>query len=88
MNLKDRPVFICGHPKAGTSLLRNLMDSHPQLVVYPEESVFFRKFLPLLKNDGAAPLDLARKHLIHFFAWNQENPVANQAAYELSLIHI
>ena len=36
--LRDRPVFICGHPKSGTSLLRNLLDSHSELVVYPEET--------------------------------------------------
>lgn len=36
---KDRPIFICGHPKSGTSLLRNLLDNHPQLAVYPEESL-------------------------------------------------
>jgi len=39
--LRDHPVFLGGHPKSGTSLLRALLDSHPQLVVYPEESGFF-----------------------------------------------
>lgn len=50
IELRDRPIFICGHPKSGTSLLRNLLDFHPQLVVYPEESRFFRQFLPLAKD--------------------------------------
>jgi hypothetical protein len=44
--LRDHPVFICGHPKAGTSLVRSILDSHPQLIVYPEETVFFRRYLP------------------------------------------
>lgn len=80
-DLRDRPIIICGHPKAGTSLLRNLMDSHPQLVVYPEESVFFRRFLPLLKENSATPLALARETLIHIFAWNQENPPDHQSGF-------
>lgn len=46
-DLRDRPVFICGHPKAGTTLIRNLLDSHPQLVVFPRETVFFRRYMRL-----------------------------------------
>lgn len=80
--LKDRPVFICGHPKSGTSLLRNLLDSHPQLVVYPEESVFFRRYLPKANNlDLESQLELADKYLIHIFEWNQEDPPAHQAGF-------
>jgi hypothetical protein len=45
VELRDRPVFICGHPRSGISLLRNLLDGHPQLVVYPEETSFFRRYL-------------------------------------------
>lgn len=80
--LRDRPIFICGHPKAGTSLLRAVFDSHPQLVVYPEETVFFRRFLPRAKDlTGSSLLDLADITLIHFFLWNRENPHPSQAGY-------
>jgi len=82
IELRDRPIFICGHPKSGTSLLRNLLDFHPQLVVYPEESRFFRQFLPLAKD--ALPeerMELAKQHLIHIFQWNQENPPAHQGEF-------
>jgi hypothetical protein len=80
--IKDRPVFICGHPKSGTSLLRNLLDFHPQLVVYPEESRFFRNYLPLALNAPAAErIELAKKHLIHIFQWNLENPPAHQVGF-------
>lgn len=34
-------IFICGIHKSGTSLLRNLLDGHPQLNVIPFESHFF-----------------------------------------------
>ncbi len=81
-NLRDRPVFVCGHPKSGTSLVRSLLDSHPQLVVYPEETVFFRRYLPRaqgLKLDEK--LALADKLLIHIFDWNQTNPPAHQAGF-------
>jgi hypothetical protein len=81
-NLRNRPVFICGHPKSGTSLVRSLLDSHPQLVVYPEEAVFFRRYLP--KAEGLAlekKLALADQFLIHMFAWNQTNPPAHQAGF-------
>ena len=75
----NRPVFICGHPKSGTSLLTALLDGHPYLVVYPEETLFFRRFLPAI--EGKAFEDqwrLAQQMLIHIFEWNQENPPAHQ----------
>ena len=82
VELRDRPVFICDYPKSGTSLLWNLLDGHPQLVVYPEETSFFRRYL----NEGArldikSQLVLADKHLVHFFEWNQYKPLPHQAGF-------
>jgi hypothetical protein len=80
--LRDLPVFLCGHPKSGTSLLRNLLDSHPELVVYPEETGFFRRYLPLaegLSRPGKAAL--AEERLIHIFQWNQEEPPEHQRGF-------
>jgi len=37
------PLLICGHPKSGTSLLVSLLDSHPELLVFPEETKYFRQ---------------------------------------------
>lgn len=80
--LRDRPVFLGGHPKSGTSLLRALLDSHPQLVVYPEETVFFRRFLPQSMGlDFPAKLDLAQKTLTHIFTWRGENRPDSQEGY-------
>jgi hypothetical protein len=80
--LRDRPVFICGHPKSGTSLLRSLLDSHPQLVVYPEESGFFRRYLPASHGLSLeAKLTLANERLIHIFTWNSTNPPPSQAGF-------
>lgn len=81
-DLRDRPIFICGHPKAGTSLLRAVFDSHPQLVVYPEETVFFRRFLPRAGNRAGETLfQVADESLIHIFLWNRDNPPASQAGF-------
>lgn len=80
--MRESPIFICGHPKAGTSLLRAVFDSHPQLVVYPEETVFFRRCLPKTAGlDLPAQLALAEDSLIHIFRWNRAQPDATQAGY-------
>jgi len=80
--LRNHPIFICGHPKSGTSLVKSILDSHPQLVVYPEETIFFRRFLP--KSSGLnmdQKLELADKYLIHIFTWNLESPPPNQKGF-------
>ena len=75
----DNPVFICGHPKAGTSLVTALLDGHPNILAYPEETLFFRRFLPAIQGkDFVERIDLAKKLLIHIFEWNQENPPEHQ----------
>ena len=80
--LRDKPIFICGHPKAGTSLLRAILDSHPQLIVYPEETIFFRRYLPAARNLSLTEqLSLAEQQLIHIFRWSQTAPVASQEGY-------
>lgn len=79
---RDRPVFLCGHPKSGTSLLRALLDGHPQLVVYPEETLFFRRFLPRAQGkDRQSLLSLAEETLIHIFRWNIEAPPLSQEGF-------
>jgi hypothetical protein len=40
----DRPVFICGHHRSGTTLLQQLLDSHPDIVVLPSEGTYFTSF--------------------------------------------
>jgi hypothetical protein len=81
-NLRDHPVYICGHPKSGTSLVRSILDSHPQLIVYPEETVFFRRYLPKAQGQPLArQLELADELLIHIFTWNLTNPPASQEGF-------
>lgn len=40
--LAGRPLLLCGHPKSGTSLVLSLLDGHPDVVVIPEETKYFR----------------------------------------------
>ncbi len=80
--LRDSPIFICGHPKAGTSLLRSVLDSHPEVIVYPEETGFFRRYLPnAIDKPVDKKLELADRYLTHIFEWNQINPPAHQKGF-------
>lgn len=80
---RNSPIFICGHPKAGTSLLRSILDSHPEIVVYPEETSFFRRYLPMAEGrDQEQKINLAARYLIHIFQWNLTNPPEHQAGFK------
>lgn len=41
IDLVQHPVFICGVHRSGTTLVRNLLDNHPQLVVLPSEGTYY-----------------------------------------------
>lgn len=45
-----RPLFVAGHAKSGTTLLTALLDGHPELVVFPEETRFFGLLLPAIRE--------------------------------------
>jgi Sulfotransferase family len=40
----ERPVFVCGHHRTGTTLLQELLDGHPELLVLPSEGAYFSSF--------------------------------------------
>ncbi len=46
--LAENPVFICGVHRSGTTLLRDLLDGHPQLSVLPSEGSFLTSLAPAL----------------------------------------
>jgi hypothetical protein len=48
--LAENPVFICGVHRSGTTLLRDLLDGHPELSVLPSEGSFLTSLAPALKN--------------------------------------
>jgi hypothetical protein len=78
----EHPIFICGHPKAGTSLVTALLDGHLAIVAYPEETMFFRRYLPAIEGKSEdEKLALADQLLIHIFEWNQDSPPEHQQNY-------
>jgi hypothetical protein len=64
----EHPVFICGHHRSGTTLLQELLDSHPQLVVLASEASYFTSFSDLARGASApAVLDrFAREWIARF----------------------
>jgi tetratricopeptide (TPR) repeat protein len=47
-----RIALLCGHPRSGTTLLEQVLDSHPQVVSSEETPIFFEHYLMLR---GQAP---------------------------------
>lgn len=79
----ESATFICGHPKSGTSLLAGLLDGHSQLIVFPEETGYYRRFVPAT---GALSLtemvDLASEEILRIFKWDPVKPHHSQSGYE------
>jgi len=44
MRWLEQPVFVCGHHRSGTTLLQDLLDGHPELLVLPSEGTYFSSF--------------------------------------------
>jgi tetratricopeptide (TPR) repeat protein len=46
-----RLALLCGHPRSGTTLLEQVLDSHPDIVSAEETGIFLREsFWPLLRD--------------------------------------
>jgi hypothetical protein len=59
-----------------------VLDSHPELVAYPEETSFFRRYLPKARDKSLSEkLSLSDQYLTHIFEWNPANPPAHQAGF-------
>lgn len=56
----DKPVFICGHRKTGTTLLVNLFDNNKECMTIPGDNGFFYLYYPYLIN---ASIDKKKKAL-------------------------
>ena len=49
---QERPLFIVGAPRSGTTLLLYMLRSHPRLFLPADESHFF---IPMYRRYGAEP---------------------------------
>jgi tetratricopeptide (TPR) repeat protein len=45
-----RLALLCGHPRSGTTLLEQVLDSHPEIVSAEETPVFFETYLDLKRG--------------------------------------
>jgi hypothetical protein len=50
LQLALHPVFVCGVHRSGTTLVRDLLDGHPALLVLPSEGTFFTNLEPSLRQ--------------------------------------
>src|SRR5438132_936604 len=48
----QRACFIAGQAKSGTTLLTALLDSHPELLVLPQETAYFPTVLRKYRDAG------------------------------------
>ncbi len=77
MSLARHPVFICGTHRSGTTLLRDVLDGHPDLVVLPSEGTYYTHIETKLKRlDQAEWMAFITQEWIRRLA----NPI-NQAPY-------
>ncbi|MEM8961412.1 MAG: sulfotransferase [Acidobacteriota bacterium] len=79
MSQTPPPALIVGHGKSGTTLVQALLDSHPQLAVFPlEPYVFGRLVLPTLGKSAedrrAHATTFLRKLHEHPLGWLAEIP--------------
>src|SRR6185312_10369023 len=60
LRIAQSQVFVCGVHRSGTTLMRDLLDGHPELVVFPSEGSYYTSLEPKLH---AMPKDKWAKYL-------------------------
>ena len=60
---KDRPIFIFGNPRSGTSLMSKLLNSHPRIAI-PFESHIYNTFYRWLRYYGDLKNSSNRERLV------------------------
>ena len=62
-DVADRPVFIVGCPRSGTTLLQRMLDAHPNVSIAPE-TFFIRRFWKHRAEHGDLQRDAAFERLL------------------------
>jgi hypothetical protein len=75
--LAQRPIFVAGVHRSGTTLLRDLLDGHPALAVLPSEGTFMTNLAPHLRR---MPLAQHLPHAGQEWLRRLANPI-NQPPY-------
>ena len=52
LRFDERACFIAGAAKSGTTLLVSLLDSHPELLVMPQDTAYFPTVLTKYRGAG------------------------------------
>lgn len=76
--MKEAPIFITGLHKSGTTLLRSLLDGHPDLQIIPFESHFFplAGYWTANEYQYSRPREMDRQRFIDFI--HRTNTVSDQ----------
>ncbi|MCH6257907.1 sulfotransferase [Puniceicoccaceae bacterium K14] len=67
MNFLDQPIFICGAPRSGTTLLSNLLDGHDELLCYPYEPLITEKYFYWQNTNPSYTSTYFSRDYIHSF---------------------
>jgi hypothetical protein len=66
--IAQRPLFVCGAARSGTTLLRDLLDGHPALAVLPWEGKFFGAWEASLLREPDRAVDRHGQEWLRRFA--------------------
>ena len=75
----NRPIFINGFQKSGTTLLLALLDGHPQLVVFPEELHFFQNVMFARDKEKAIRQETGFKMFLSH--WNSQRWTPGESTF-------
>jgi hypothetical protein len=70
--MSDRPIFVVGFPRSGTTLLRLMLHSHPRLAI-PHETSFLLEAYHNRKRFGDLTIEANRRNLAQFIVDRKES---------------